>query len=436
MRILTITYSKNHKIFRFLGIKIKLRDASISALNTLTEKCNYMQDRLFSCSKQILQAYSSILKMESVHPKVLLFEPNFDAHSEVLPGYLSYFLNLGYHVDVLMIQKNFDLGALERFKFNRNVTFFTIDAEQVNDFFAIPEINEFDAIFITSEIMYWPLVNMETYKHAEQTSMKHFIIRNNEHGMPIESIFVCFPNLYQYYKKCIVVEHHLERCPPPLINDKKVVSLSRNDITKRHNISVINPHDFGPIKRVKKTNNFTTFIIVGGIQSFRKNVQILFDAVEWLNNLKITNFKIIVVGYGELNCKEELKHFFDIKGRISYPEMYNLLEKSHFILPLFDPQNKDHDRYITRGTSGIYQLIYGFKIPCIIHKKFAVPHGLNVSNSMIYNQNKHLAKTMLRCIKMNSSEYDKYINNLDKTAKKIYKDSQLELEILLKNLGK
>ena len=47
------------------------------------------------------------------------------------------------------------------------------------------------------------------------------------------------------------------------------------------------------------------------------------------------------------------------------------IEENDYFLPLLDNRMTEHERYITIGTSGSFQLIYGFAKPCLIHTKFA-----------------------------------------------------------------
>ena len=54
--------------------------------------------------------------------------------------------------------------------------------------------------------------------------------------------------------------------------------------------------------------------------------------------------------------------------------MYKYIAKSDFFLPLLDP--KIHKHYIKEQTSGSFQLSYGFNIPLIIEKTFAVNYKL------------------------------------------------------------
>ena len=88
--------------------------------------------------------------------------------------------------------------------------------------------------------------------------------------------------------------------------------------------------------------------------------------------------------------------------------------------------NKDeerHIRYITTGTSGNFQLIYGFAKPCLIIKSFAPINGLDDKNSIVYDKNSDYAEAMQKAIEMTQDEYKIMQNNLKDYADKLYRVS-------------
>ena len=132
------------------------------------------------------------------------------------------------------------------------------------------------------------------------------------------------------------------------------------------------------------------------------------------------------------NLPTEIKPFIEFKGRLDYPQMYEEMEKADFFLTLLDPENPEHDRYITTGTSGSFQLIYGFTKPCLISKKFADIHGFNTTNSIVYNKNSDLSASMADAINMNTQEYQTMQNNLKTYSANLYKKSLQNLGSILK----
>ena len=111
--------------------------------------------------------------------------------------------------------------------------------------------------------------------------------------------------------------------------------------------------------------------------------------------------------------------------------MYKELEKADFFLTLLDPDNSEHDRYITTGTSGSFQLIYGFAKPCLINKKFAALHGFNEENSIIYEKNSDFTEALKKAIDMSANDYNSMQNSLKIYADNLYQTSLKDLKEVL-----
>jgi hypothetical protein len=99
------------------------------------------------------------------------------------------------------------------------------------------------------------------------------------------------------------------------------------------------------------------------------------------------------------------------------------MRKSDFLLSLLDPDNPDHNRYITLGTSGSFQLIYGFSKPCLIAEKFAAVYGFSSENAVVYKENKELGAAMLKAMDMKEDEYGSIRKNLIALSDDIYQRS-------------
>jgi hypothetical protein len=112
------------------------------------------------------------------------------------------------------------------------------------------------------------------------------------------------------------------------------------------------------------------------------------------------------------------------------------MRNTDFFLTLLDPDNPDHDRYITHGTSGSFQLIYGFSKPCLIVEKFAEVYGFTLDNAIIYKDNKYLGLAMQKAIDMSGDEYEDIRKNLIKMSNDIYNMSFENLKNVLKRKRK
>ena len=338
--------------------------------------------------------------------RVLITELN-GCHGEVLPGITKYFLDLGYKVDILVSHYICQDGALDIFNNNNNIRIFCIH-NKYYIFKALKnkKIKRYYVLFITSWYLYytsdnWPCV--EDY----------------------------IKNIQKQNKKIIVLEHHLDLANNKLLRENKIAVMHNLDNNKFP--IDINPHYFGDVKITQKNEDITKFIMVGAIESHRKNSNLIIESLKSLLNDGYKNFHLTVIGRGKLSSDlYSLNDFIDIKGRVSYPKLYEEMESSDFILPMLDPDNKEHERYLKYGVSGSIQLIYGFGKICIINRKFASVYGFNDSNSVIYDRNEDLPNALKRAIAMSNQEYMEKQNNLKKYANNLYMQSLDNLKTILR----
>ena len=129
---------------------------------------------------------------------------------------------------------------------------------------------------------------------------------------------------------------------------------------------------------------------------------------------------------------KEVQKYFDIKGRLPFDKMYEELEKADFMLTSYDKRNPMHIRYNTTGTSGNFQLVYGFLKPCIIVEEFAPINGLNKENAILYKEDENYTDALLAGINMTAKEYSEMQNKLKEYEQKLYKKSLENLKKLIK----
>lgn len=326
----------------------------------------------------------------------ILWEPTATYHGEIIPGYAKYLLDLGYNVYVLMDNIHLTNGLFGHFKHKR--LHLNPDLGDRANYFkrnGIPK--NCKGILITSM----------RYAYTDTTNYDNY--------------YACFLNK-EDHKKIIYVDHEAK---PPI--DKgfwKDDTITLAPIKYKGAKSVVvNPHYFGEIKKKTRKNKITDFVVVGALkyQYPKRDFKLLFDAVEKFKDL---NFKVTIIGQGDASfIPEHLRKFFDIKGRVDFTSMYKYIEQSDFILALLDDKAiKEHIRYITTGTSGTYQLSYGFNKPCIILDKYAQNRFLNNKNALIYGGGglalKNLSNMRLIC---QISNIKKCVVNLVKPHKKFTK---------------
>lgn len=340
---------------------------------------------------------------------VLMVEFNY-FHGECLPGMAKYFLDLGYNVDVCLTEEESNLEPFAGIKDEK----FHIFAMSRNDILKI----------VTHNIV-------ERYMHLYINSDRVYI--NDEGFVPV--LKYIGENIQLPKGKVLTLCHHADQYADikPQSDKFKVVSLNKLPIFQSENVSMVNAHFFETFNRLKK-HNLTTFVCVGQIESERKNHSVLIDAIDNILKSGIKNFKVTVIARaGNLNVPEHIKPYIDFMGRLSYKDMYNEMKKADFYLPLFDPENKQHERYISCGSSGSYQLIYGFSIPCIIAEKFQTSVNLfDNSNSISYKTNNDLSDAMKNAIEMSNEHYMSIVKNLQKLQRSIYQESLANLKRILK----
>ena len=339
---------------------------------------------------------------------VLIIEPT-DSHGETIPAVFKYFKDLNLKSDILMLDKHRDIKSIDCIKkYKPNAHY--VSYYELSTILESEILNKYKIIFFNSFNTYFS-------SGKEYPSIyKQFNISN------INSFVWGFLHHLDYKKECQNNNYHYF-----------ALTNLKNEYSNENNF--INPHYFGDIKITSK-NKLTKFIIVGAFESDRRNIQVLIDATKKLIKNGFKNFRITCIGRNaKNNLSSDLSKYFEFKGKLPYPEMYKEMNKSDFFLPLLDPDNPEHDRYITIGTSGSFQLIYGFKKPCLIHKKFAKHHFLNNENSIIYSKNEDLYNAMKQAIEMDENEYQEKQSNLKKLANDLYKKSLENLKNALKERG-
>ncbi len=369
---------KTHKVVKIFGVKLKIRcDGNRKACNQL------IADIRKNC--------------------VLIVETN-NCHYEVIPGFAKYFIELGYNVDIAVCgdeRLDFLSDAL------RSVRVYNLGEKDIERLLSAAAICKYRYIVFNSAIK---------YVGGGAT---------NAPEMPLVTDY--YKNIAADMSKMIFIQHHMERQG---INRNQIALVDlHNPYSSR--FYIVNPHYFGKVKITPKSKDITKFIVVGGISSWRKNYDLLIASVRRLAKLT-DKFKVIVVGAGQkLQIDGDAAKYFDIRGRLPYREMFAAMEEADFFLCLLDPENPDHDRYVSMGTSGSFQLIYGFAKLCLIQSKFAAAYEFNHTNSLVYENNADLVPLMQQAIEMDGAAYARLQSELKNKAKNIRERSLRNLKLLL-----
>lgn len=328
---------------------------------------------------------------------VLVVETN-KYHGETLAGHCKYFQDLGYNVDVFILYDSFIENPFCAY-INNPPRIFVATKNELKNWLKQKKLSKYEFIFFNSFI----------YKCTNY----------------VENIFKITEPKYGV----LGVEHDIVSGSRKIYKeiDEKFRQGRLFTISNNPNVSRMNPHYFGNIKITKKNEVITTFIAVGLIKSKLKNHNLLIDAVKSITKSGAEKFKVIVVGSGKLNLPKELEKYFEVKGRLNFPDMFKLLEESDFILSLLDIENNNHHKYLNGVASGAIQLSLGFKKPMIINDKFGEHYEFSRENAIFYEEN-DLKSAMLQAINLDQDDYLKIQNNLSNLSNKIYNQSLNDLK--------
>jgi len=335
-----------------------------------------------------------------IQPKtVLIVEPN-PYHGEILPGFVKYFQDTGYTVELMLRYENSAKHIFSRFSIKPSI--YQGTALCIKKLLQNAKIRNYDFVFISSSAFLEEGVFSSSYLE-----------------------FLGFIPKAKY--GIMIVEHTID----PFLKKFKEDGLLKNKrlftLSGFQNTPILNPHFFGDkIKITPKSNDKTRFIVVGGINKYCKNHDLLFSSANTLIN-KNFNFEIVIIGRGKLKIPRNLKNHIIHKGGLNSSDMYTEMEKADFFLPLLDSSIKDHLRYTKGTTSGSRQLGLGFQKPMIIDITFAKPYNLDDTNSICYRNN-DLTSGMIKAIRLSQKNYFKIQNQIKILSNKIYNKSLKNLK--------
>ncbi len=340
---------------------------------------------------------------------VLVWEACSLSHAEVVPGFVKYFADLGYHVSVLVDPDRLKEGLFEKFNLP-NVTLNKIKTKDTRKFFLNADLSDIKGVMVTT------------------VGKIH-----NEIGY--DDCFDTFNETLDK-EKLMLVEHDIKAAVDNNVLDENIITLREMNYKGAKTIA-INPHYFGDVNITGKNEDVVNFLTVGIIRPRKKNNSTIINAVLELHNKGITNFKVTVVGKGKIkDIPKEIRKYFDMKGRLPFNKMYEEVERADYLITSYDTDNEKHQRYITTGTSGNFQLIYGFLKPCLINRTYAPLNSFTDENSIIYDNPNEYAQAMEKGINLSKEEYSKMQQNLKNTVDEIYKKSLENLKGLLNNNDK
>lgn len=343
-------------------------------------------------------------KPEIKNNTFIVWEPCSKSHAEVVPGYTKYLLDLGYHVSVLITPDRYKEGLFSRLKDN-NITFNKLSQKEIRKYFRKSDLENVKGVLVTTIGKLCDEIHFDdSYKVFNKKADKN---------------------------KIFFVAHEAKFGADNGTWNEKLITLRELNYRNAKSV-VVNPHYFGEVNITAKNNDITNFVTIGAIRAKRKNNSLIINSIKELVNKGYKNFKVTVIGKGHIkDLPDEIQPYTDIKGRLPFDKMYEEIEKADFMLTSYNENSEAHRRYITTGTSGNFQLVFGFLKPCLIIESFAEINGYNNGNAILYKSDNDYVSAMERGITMSQNEYLKLQSGLKETADRIYKTSEDNLRRLI-----
>jgi hypothetical protein len=328
---------------------------------------------------------------------VLIIELN-PCHGEILPGYIDYFRRLGYAVDVLVNQDIARENPLSRME-KGTCRLFSSKLTGFSFFLSSDSLERYACVF---------LATARSYVYPKK----------------VPTVIDKFPQLVKH-RNLICVEHDLadiaSHWEAELLLDNRVVTLGR--FAKG---TLVNPHVFGKVALTAKKMP-VRFLLACATERSREGLNLIQTLLEVVK--REPAIEMVIVGLNTFCVPDVLRSQVVFKGRLSFAELFDEIEQASFILALLNPENPEHERYLTTGVSGAIQLSYGFRKPLLIQRRFADHYGFTSSTAVIYEQD--LRDAMLAAVKMPLADYTAMQVELGRTAAALYEESLSNLRQMI-----
>lgn len=333
----------------------------------------------------------------------ILWEPCSHSHGEIVPGYAKYLLELGYKVLVLVTPARIDEGLFSRFS-HPGLQVADLSQRRIRRFMRRPEIGSAAGVLITT-----------AGKLPDRPDGRPDLVRVFGGHVP---------------HRVLLVEHDARRRLARDAWDPHFITLRRINLDGVRSV-VVNPHFFGTFPAAGK-NRKTVFLIVGAARAKRRNQDLILHSAERLIAAGHVDFEIRMVGKSDGRpVPEALRDHVHTLGRIPFSRLYEEASTCDYILTAFQQDNPDHDFYRTTGTSGAFQLAYGFGRPCIVQEAFTEGTMLDRSNSLLYGKDEEMFDAMRAAILLSPEKHAELRQSMIAGAQDLHDRSLANLRQLM-----
>jgi hypothetical protein len=332
---------------------------------------------------------------------VLILEPH-RYHGEILPGFAKYFHDLDYNITVCCRYHVYTDDPFCRCQFT--VRRFCMTLFGMRKILRSRLMSNYDFVLITSHY-----VSLDEWRYYGSYLKLLGGLPKSRHDL-------------------FVIEHYdNDYDSETLALQCRFFALTARNLPDGNSMPMLNPHYFGKFTLHTLSSQKRIFITVGRvINRQNRNFIELWDALYKLAEYK--NFEVWVIGnVKDTALAEKLPAQVRLLGRLTFAQMYDAMDKADFFLPLLDPHNPLHQRYLTGCTSGSKQLVLGFNIIPVMHSKFAKCYDFTDDNAILHEDQK-LFEAMHRALQMTPDEYHMKQTSLAQLREQVYNVSLANLQ--------
>lgn len=322
-------------------------------------------------------------------------------HGEILPGYVKYFNDLGYEVDLIVRYANYSISPFVRMPHKPQIFCMTLWG-MIRALRSKTACN-YEYIFLSSDKVYL----LEYCFWGRFADLVGFIPKGTKGGSLVEH------DLPKSYEQMTGYSHNQEKMKEYF---NSVFALTGFEFNGKH-IPTLNPHYFGEWK--KKPSSRKRFVIIGRISAQVRDFNSFLASLKKMSSEY--DFEVMVAGRADdPSLIKDLPENVKYLGFLDFEQLYSLMESADYILPLLSTEVEAHKHYLYSCSSGTPQLSYGFHVPMIIQKDFALHYGFDQSSAILYQQDSDLNTAIKDALLQSKETHEKMCFAVAEKAKKIY----------------
>ena len=364
--------------------------------------------------------------------RALVFEM-FPFHFEIIPGFVSIFLQMGYQVDCLLQEvKSYGDVFCRCEEMRKKIGIYYYTSDSLSDMLQDLQLrNHYDLVFFSSvEIGYGTcrqaLLQIENHFDTKpklagcchsfqfpEEEIREALLRFDGRIVTLsasETPYGNFPEVNPNYF-CDIEKEGQKHKKPTVIS----IGISTNpyELTKAANMIY------------KKTGNTVHLTMVSNKDSRYEMINSRYEMIKHL--IKYCLIRVFKLKKYDLErhgprtiMNRNVRKEIEITGRITFSDMFSRIDSSDFIaVNLFEREVKV---FSSIRTSGAKQLSLGFLKPCIIEKAVADYYGFNEKNAVVYNKGEFV-QALERAVSMNETQYAEMVEALKELRDRIRESS-------------